>query len=180
MSEADPRPLTFRVAGPADVPAIVSLVEATFRGDASRAGWTTEADLLEGQRTDAEEVAEHLANPHARFLLALDGDKLVGSVLIKDDHGCGYGGMLSVSPDQQTSGLGSRMLALAERALVEEFGVGEAAMTVIVQRTELIAYYVRRGWRVTDERRPFPYGQPRFGQPKRDDLEFVVLRKALR
>jgi predicted N-acetyltransferase YhbS len=179
VSEAQTRPLTFRVATPADVPAIVALVEASFRGDVSRGGWTTEADLLDGQRTDAREVQEHMDNPRARFLLAFEGDTLVGSVLIKDDHGCGYGGMLSVSPVRQTAGLGSRLLAMAERALVDEFGLSEAAMTVIVQRHELIDYYTRRGWRVTDERRPFPYGQPQFGRPKRDDLEFVVLRKAL-
>src|SRR4051794_13241714 len=42
----------FREAGPADLGAIVALVESAYRGESSRAGWTTEADLLDGQRTD--------------------------------------------------------------------------------------------------------------------------------
>jgi len=52
-------------------------------------------------------------------------------------------------------------------------------MTVIRQRPELIAWYERRGYRLTGERRSFPYGDERFGQPNRDDLEFVVLEKTL-
>lgn len=171
--------VTTRMADEADIPEIVALVQSAFRGESSRAGWTTEADLLDGQRTDEREIREHLSNPRARFLLAFEGDRLVGSVLIKDEGGHGYGGMLSVSPLAQASGLGSRLLTLAERALVTELGVQDAQMTVIAQRSELIAYYERRGWTVTGERRPFPYGQPRFGAPKREDLEFVVLQKSL-
>lgn len=171
--------VTTRMAAEPDVPAIVALVQSAFRGESSRAGWTTEADLLDGQRTDEREIREHLANPRARFILAFEGDTLVGSVLIKDEGGHGYGGMLSVSPLAQSSGLGSRLLTLAEQALVTELGVPDAHMTVIAQREELIAYYLRRGWSLTGERRPFPYGQPRFGQPKRADLAFVVLHKSL-
>lgn len=172
--------LSFRPALAADLPLIVALVESAFRGEVSRAGWTTEADLIDGQRTDADEVGAYLSDPHARFVLALRGDVLAGSVLVKEDHGEGYIGMLSVSPGSQTGGLGSRLLTEAERTLVDAMGIGHAVMTVLVQRPELIAWYERRGWTVTGERRPFPYGEPRFGRPKREDLEFVVLDKWLR
>ena len=46
-------------------------------------------------------------------------------------------------------------------------------------RVELIDWYRRRGYVVTDERHPFPYGDERFGLPRRDDLQFAVLRKEL-
>ena len=52
-------------------------------------------------------------------------------------------------------------------------------MTVIAQRAELIAWYERRGYARTGEARPFPYGDPRFGEPRRDDLSFLVLEKPL-
>jgi hypothetical protein len=52
-------------------------------------------------------------------------------------------------------------------------------MTVIHLRDTLIAWYERRGYRRTGETEPFPYGDERFGIPRRDDLYFVVLEKAL-
>ena len=50
-------------------------------------------------------------------------------------------------------------------------------MTVIDVRDELIAWYERRGYRRTGIRKPFPYGDTRFGVPRRDDLRFEVLEK---
>ena len=52
-------------------------------------------------------------------------------------------------------------------------------MTVIANRGELIAWYERRGYVLTGERRPFPLDDPRFGLPKTRDLAFVVLEKPL-
>ena len=50
--------IAFSAATVSDIPAIVPLVESAYRGDASRKGWTTEADLLDGQRIDSEGVRE--------------------------------------------------------------------------------------------------------------------------
>jgi ribosomal protein S18 acetylase RimI-like enzyme len=171
--------LAFSFATPDDVPAIVALVESAYRGDASRGGWTTEADLLDGQRTDPEEVAALIARPDARIVLARDGGDLVASVLVTADDGEGYLGMFAVQPGRQGGGLGRAVLAEAERVMAAELGCREARMTVIVQRAELIAWYERRGWARTGEREPFPYGQLRAGTPRRDDLEFIVLAKDL-
>lgn len=171
--------LRFSFATAADVPAIVALIERAYRGDASRAGWTTEADLLDGQRTDADEVAALVARPDARLVLAHDGDALVGSVLVAGGGAAGYLGMFAIEPGRQGGGLGRAVLAEAERVLRDDLGCTRARMTVIVQRAELIAWYERRGWRLTGEREPFPYGQPRFGLPRRPDLEFAVLDKLL-
>ena len=97
------------------------------------------------------------------------------------DKGAGlaYLGMLTVDPMLQGSGLGRALIDEAERVAKDRFGADRMEMTVIVQRTELIDWYVRRGYALTGERRPFPVTYPRFGLPKRDDLEFVVLGRAL-
>jgi ribosomal protein S18 acetylase RimI-like enzyme len=171
--------MQFRRASLADVPAVVSLVESAYRGDASRVGWTTEADLLDGQRTDADEVARLVTGPASRILLAEDADGVVGSVLLKDEGDGVYIGMFAVQPGGQGMGVGRALLAEVERVSREEIGRRVARMTVLVQRTELIAWYERRGYRRTGEHEPFPYHDPRLGLPRRDDLVFEVLRKEL-
>ena len=175
--------LRFRTATADDVDAVVALTESAYRGDASRRGWTTEAGLLDGQRTDAQEVAELIANPGVRLLLAERGDDLVASCVVErlagEHAGDGYFGMFSVRPEAQGHGTGRALLAEAERIAREEWHAGAMRMTVIDVRAELIAWYERRGYRCTGEYKPFPYGDARFGIPKRDDLRFEWLVKEL-
>jgi ribosomal protein S18 acetylase RimI-like enzyme len=172
--------LTFRLAGEPDVPAIVGLVESAYRGESSRAGWTTEEDLLEGQRTDAEAVLAVVRAPGSAMLLAEAGGTLAGSCqLERRPGGEVYLGMFSVPPGGQGQGRGREILAEAERLAREEWGGRTMVMSVLAQRGELIAWYERRGYRRTGETRPFPYGDARFGIPKRPDLHFVVLAKVL-
>ncbi|MFF8772365.1 GNAT family N-acetyltransferase [Kitasatospora sp. NPDC015120] len=171
--------LGFRTATTADVPALLALVESAYRGDASRAGWTTEADLLEGQRTDTEGVTAAVTHPDGVVLLAeLDGELLACCQLERrGEHA--YFGMFSVRPGRQGGGLGRALLARAERYAAEEWGAVEMEMTVIEQRAELIAWYERRGFHRTGVHAPFPYGDERFGIPLRADLRFEKLTKAL-
>ena len=171
--------LEFRCAIPADVADIVALVESAYRGDASRAGWTTEADLLDGQRTDAEELAGILKDTDSRLLLATRGREIVGCVLLRREAAGAYIGMLAVRPSLQALGIGKRLLAEAEKRARIEFGAERSRMTVIEQRRDLIGWYVRRGYLLTTRIEPFPYDNPRFGLPRRTDLRFVVLEKAL-
>jgi ribosomal protein S18 acetylase RimI-like enzyme len=171
--------LRFRPAVPADVGAVVALVESAYRGDASRAGWTTEADLLDGQRTDATEVRALIEGPRSRVVLAEQDAALVGSVVLRDEGGTAYLGMLTVRPTLQSAGIGRALVAEVERIAARELGATVMRMTVIAQRAELIAWYERRGYARTGEREPFPYGDPRFGRPRRDDLVFEVMRKPL-
>jgi ribosomal protein S18 acetylase RimI-like enzyme len=163
--------VTFRSARADDVPLVAALVQAAFRGEASRKGWTTEADLLDGQRTDEAALREIVD----QLVLAEDEGGLVGCCRVDDT---GYIGMISIAPARQATGVGRRLLAEAERR-ARRAGATRARMTVIRQRTELIAWYERRGYHRTGETEPFPYGDERFGLPKRDDLEFVVLEKGL-
>jgi ribosomal protein S18 acetylase RimI-like enzyme len=172
--------LLIRDAAPSDIPALHGLIESAYRGEASRAGWTTEADLLGGQRTDPEELADILADPRQAMLTAWDGDRLTACVRIQNlAKDVGHFGMLSVAPTLQSSGLGRRMVAAAEAALAERFGVGWINISVFPQRGTLIAWYERLGYRDTGETLPFPYDDPRLGAPLRDDLYFIVMAKGL-
>lgn len=171
--------LEFRHAGAGDIPAVVALVTSAYRGDASRAGWTTEADLLDGARIDAQRVSDDIAREQSLILLGEADGRLLACAHVAVEDGTGYFGMFSVRPDSQGHGIGKRMLDEAERIAREELGVPSMRMTVIDVRDELIDYYARRGYRRTGIHKPFPYGDERFGTPLRDDLRFEVLEKPL-
>lgn len=169
---------TIRPATPADIPAVRALVESAYRGDDARQGWTHEADLLGGQRIDEEGLAELIADPKHRLLLGFEGDRLVATVNVSRDTVYAHLGLLSVDPRLQAGGYGRRMIAAAEDE-ARAMGCRMIEMDVIRQRTELVAYYMRRGYASTGERRAFPYDDPRFGLPSVADLEFIVLEKEL-
>lgn len=174
-----PRPLKI-----AEAPALTRLVNSAYRGESSRKGWTTEAHLLGGQRIDDEKSAA-LARDTAQgkgslVLVWARGDgALDACVLLERQGDKAYLGMLTVAPELQNAGWGRMMLAQAENWVAREWGARRVEMTVISVREELIAWYERRGYRRTGERRPFPMSDARFGLPKVDHLEFVVLEKEL-
>jgi ribosomal protein S18 acetylase RimI-like enzyme len=172
--------LMFRSALAQDADAVVALVESAYRGPSSREGWTTEADLLGGQRTDRQEVDALLASAQATIVLASLNAELVGCVCVRVEPAeLAHVGMFAVRPHLQSRGLGRALLAEAER-VARARGAHEAEMTVLEQRPELLAWYERRGWQRTGETEPFPYADPRFGLPRRPDLRFSVLAKSLR
>ena len=171
--------LTFRPATPADIPMLVDLVTSAYRGDASRAGWTTEADLLDGLRIDAERIAADIERPQSVILLGESDGDVVACAHVAVEDGAGYFGMFSVRPNLQGHGIGKLMLTEAERIARDELQQSAMRMTVIDVRDELIDYYARRGYQRTGIHKPFPYGDDRFGIPKRPDLRFEVLEKSL-
>ena len=171
--------LSFRAATATDTDVVVALVESAYRGDASRVGWTTEADLLDGRRTGPDDIAAILQRPRSRLLLAEQDGELLACAHVAEEGGAGYFGMFSVRPNLQNAGIGKLVLAEAERIVREEWRLPAMRMTVIDVRDALIAWYERRGYRRTGKHKPFPYGDARFGIPKRDDLRFEVLEKAL-
>ncbi len=171
--------LEFRRAQAADAVNIVELVESAYRGESSQKGWTTEADLLDGQRTDVAEVLQLLQAPASQVILAFDDGALVASAHIQmHADGCHFG-MFAVVPTLQGGGVGKALLAEGERRAVLDFAATEMRMWVIWMRESLIAFYQRRGYRLTGEREEFPYDDANFGLPKRTDLYFIVLSKVL-
>lgn len=159
--------------------AIVAVVHSAYRGESSRKGWTTEADLVEGQRTDVEEIDALIADPAARLLLAVADDTVLGTVLLRSLPPIATLGMLAVTPHLQASGVGSRLLAAAEAVAREQFRAERIEMSVIDVRLDIIDYYLRRGYRSTGRTAPFPYGNSRFGVPRVSDLRFSILEKTL-
>lgn len=171
--------LQFRAATAADIDALVALVTSAYRGDVSKQGWTTEADMLDGQRIDPDVLRHDIERPRSRVVVAEQDGAMLACAHVSEEDGAGYFGMFSVKPDQQGSGIGKRMMAETERIVRDEWKLPAMRMTVIDIRDELIAFYERRGYRRTGIKKPFPYGDERFGLPKRDDLRFEILEKAL-
>ena len=166
-------------AAESDLETIAALVNRAYRG---REGWAHEGDYITGPRTTAAYLAEDLAaTPGARLmtLRAAPEGPIDGVVWLEPaDGGVWYLGMLTVRTGLQDRGTGRRLLDEAE-ALVEAQGGRRVRMTVISVRETLIAWYLRRGYALTGETEPFPYGDERLGRPTREGLEFVVLEKAI-
>jgi ribosomal protein S18 acetylase RimI-like enzyme len=179
METAATAALTFRDATDADVDVLISLIESAYRGDSSRAGWTTEADILQGQRTDPEGVLAVIKSPDSRLLTVERDGAVVACCQLEHRGTHAYFGMFAVSPALQGAGLGKVIIAEAERTARATWGATEMHMTVISVRDDLIAWYERRGYRRTGQMTPFPYGDERFGIPLCDDLQFELLVKEL-
>lgn len=166
-------------AAEADFASVIALTNRAYRERGGQAAWKVE-DLVAGQRIDEVLLREDLASPGARLLIGRNeaGEHLGHVRLDEGEGGTWFLAMLTVSPDRQDGGLGRALLAAGED-FARAHGARRIQMTVIHQRAELIAWYQRRGYALTGQTKPFPYGNPRFGLPTRDDLYFEVLEKAL-
>jgi ribosomal protein S18 acetylase RimI-like enzyme len=171
--------MQYRWAKDSDLEEITVLVNSAYRGDSSKIGWTTEADLLGGQRTDPESLRELIQNKQSGILLGIQNEKIQACVYLATLEFAGYLGMLTVNPKLQNAGIGKALMSEAESRVKSDWHCSSMRMTVISVRQELIAYYERRGYILTGESEAFPYGDEKFGLPKRQDLEFVVMIKQL-
>ena len=178
--DAGPDELYTTRARAADVPALVELINGAYRGESSRRGWTTEADLVGGQRIDAATLEDIIAAPDQALLVVRAQSGLFACAHIRRlADGGAYLALLTVRPALQGSGMGRRMLAAAERYAAATFGARVMEITVVRDREELVAWYERRGYAPTGEPQPFPYNDERFGVPKREGLTMLVMRRAL-
>jgi ribosomal protein S18 acetylase RimI-like enzyme len=175
MTEPD---FVFRKAVTEDAATVADLVNSAYRGDSSRAGWTTEADLLEGRRTDEAEVRRLISSDGSMILLCIRGQEIIGSVHLKRQDDGAYLGLLVVKPVLQGAGIGKRFMQAAEHAVRDEWGAVRMTMTVISIREELIAFYERRGYRRTGRLLPFPKDAG-LSVARVPGLMFEVLEKGL-
>ncbi|KAL7930785.1 acyl-CoA N-acyltransferase [Trichoderma chlorosporum] len=176
-----PISLSIREATPADVPVILALVRSAYRGESSRAGWTTEAGLVDDQRIDEAGLLAKINEPFGAVLVAQDdaGETVACCEILKQSDTLGYFGLFAVNPLRQAGGIGRTVLAAAEEYAKTTWGIKEIEMSVIWPREELIQYYIRRGYTLTQKTKPFPYAQLVGGKALRDDLYFSILIKAL-
>lgn len=161
-----------------DIPEILLLINSAYRGDASREGWTTEANLIEGEiRTDENDLMQLMKIPGAVFLKFVnESGKIDGAVFLQKVNTKLYLGMLSVTPRLQAKGIGKELMKGAD-IYGSENGCRRIFMRVISLRHELIAWYERKGYYVTGEREAFPAGN-QFGTPTQP-LEFLIMEKKI-
>jgi ribosomal protein S18 acetylase RimI-like enzyme len=168
-----------RDAVAADAGQLAGLIRSAYRGTVSRDGWTSEADLVAGDRTDAQRVLDIITGPHSVMLVLAEDAGIVACCQLEDrGDKLAYFGTFAVRPGIQGGGLGRRLITEAEREAAARFGASAVEMTVLAQQDKLIAWYERLGYQRTGEQRPFP-ADPVYARPLRDDLYFVVLRKTL-
>lgn len=161
-----------------DAEEIAALVNSAYRGDVSRKGWTTEADLLDGTRIDKALVESLIQQAGDTIVLKyIEDTSILGCVELRRSQREMYLGMLTVLPTAQTKGIGKQLLYAAEDEARKNKCI-KMVMTVISLRTELIQWYLRKGYKNTGIRKPFNFDDPRFGIPKQQ-LEFVILEKNL-
>jgi GNAT superfamily N-acetyltransferase len=159
----------------ADVPQLNVLVNSAYRGESSKKGWTTEANLLDGIRIDEETLQGYFDDPKITILKNTEDDgSITGCVYLEDRTPKLYVGMFSVSPDLQAKGTGRALLHAAED-FARQINCTTLTMTVISTRHELISWYERRGFAATWEVLPFHDGT-RFGVP-REKIELIVMEK---
>ncbi|MCO5936274.1 GNAT family N-acetyltransferase [Mucilaginibacter sp. RB4R14] len=134
-----------------DVPELVVLINSAYRGETSKKGWTTEANLIDGQRIDADGLIEQMDDPKAIILKNTNEDnQITGCVYLQKRSDNLYLGMLTVSPTLQAGGLGRKLLETAED-YARSINYHIITMTVITTRTELLEWYERRGYAKTGE-----------------------------
>jgi N-acetylglutamate synthase-like GNAT family acetyltransferase len=160
-----------------DVSALNKLINSAYRGESSKKGWTTEANILEGSRTTEKELTEIIQDKKNTILKYMENNQIIGCVLLIEKKEQLYLGMLTVSPELQNSGVGKKVLQQAEIYALG-LGLSKIVMTVITVRKELIAWYKRHGYVDTGAREPFPVSDV-FSQTSNEPLEFMVLEKRI-
>ena len=160
-----------------DISQLDKLINNAYRGEFSKKGWTTEADLLDGIRTDKESLEKLIDKPGAVFLKYCNEENILqGCVFLEKNNNKMYVGMLTVSPTEQAKGIGKKLLFAAENYAAEQ-KCSLLEMSVISIRSELIGWYQRKGYFKTGETKPFP-SDIKFGIPKQP-LEFMVMQKEI-
>jgi ribosomal protein S18 acetylase RimI-like enzyme len=167
---------SFHIADASEASAIAALVNAAYRPSDDPIGWTHEAELIAGDRTSPQQVAEAIKRPNSVVLIHREGATIIACVHVEKDGSHGHIGMLAVAPALQTAGIGKQMLMWAERYAAEMFGAEKFILAVVSARRELVAFYARRGYQKTGVVMDYPVSA-RAGVPKDPALSVEWLEK---
>ena len=168
-----------RMAQETEMLTLCALINSVYRGDTAKDGWTTEADLLDGQRCDLTMLKDLVTKPNSGFLVICNTEEIVAcchlQLLETEVAECG---MLSVTPTWQNLGVANVLLHTAEEYARDTWEAQRLRLRVIKQRPELVAYYQRRGYQWIGTTLPFP-DDSRYGIPKVAGLCLLAMEKAL-
>lgn len=163
------------IATKKDILRIVELLNMGYRGEKSRKGWTTEADLISGEiRSNEDDVRGVMEEEGSVFLVYThDGGEVSGCMNLKKQSRRIYLGMFAVEPELQARGIGGELMKAAEEYANYQ-DCSSIYMYVISVRDELISWYKRKGFEDTGERVPF---HENFTGKHVRPLEFAILEK---
>jgi len=181
MSES--KNLVYRTATETDAESIATLVNGSYFGEESNQGWTNQNGMVTGKKTSAESISNMMVNGKGVFLMFFgETDHILkGSIhlIYNQESNSAYLGMFSVRPDLQAQGYGKFILSTAENYAISNWHVDYIKLRVIMQRPELIAYYVRRGYSDTGFREPFPKENLKLTTLLRSDLNVGTMSKCV-
>ncbi|RAJ31060.1 GNAT family N-acetyltransferase [Pedobacter cryoconitis] len=162
-----------------DLSALLTLVNTTYRGESSIKGWTSEIHLLAGEiRIDEKILTHYLTNPAISVLKYTNpANQITGCVYLERKEENLYLGMLAVNPESQDGGIGRLLLQGAEEH-ARQLNCDKINITVIEDRTELIAWYQRRGYVATGGKFPFPLEYHKYGKPLKE-ITLIEMEKAI-
>ena len=106
--------LHFHKAEISDAQTIAALINSAYRGECSRKGWTTEADILEGARTTTKEIANIIKRDDAFILIGSFNDEIVATICCECQElafkSTSHFGMIAVKPSLQNKGYGKNLI----------------------------------------------------------------------
>src|SRR5438552_18932061 len=112
------------------------------------AAFEIEQEFRRGERTSSSEVFSSISMRNELFPVAEDGGRLVGAVEVRVDGDTGYFGMLAVDSSVRRGGIGRALVEAAE-AHCRSAGCSVMTMSTGENRTELLPYYRKMGYRLT-------------------------------
>lgn len=173
---------TIQDAQSKDISAIENLIEAGYRKDEARLGWTHETDILSGDRLSDGEIAKTLEDKNSKMFVAIDSNnhEVIGVICVTKDNDWIEFGKFSVRPNLQGSGIGRKLITHVENFVSEIWGEKKLKLSVISRRTELVDFYLRCGFIDTGHRIDFlkvhPYVILKKGV---ENLEVIIMEKSL-
>lgn len=162
-----------------DVNELNKLVNSAYRGEESKKGWTTEAEILDGIRIDEKTLALLLDKPAITILnLSDQNGKMLATVCLEVKSHELHLGMFAVSPLAQGNGIGKSLLVAAEHHAIEN-NCARIVISVISSRVELINWYSRHGYVPTGGSIAFEEIEGRFGDPKVPAISLIEMEKVI-